>query len=357
MSIQQNFLAICKNRMTKSIIILLTVFVFASCSKQKKYTNVVYLKKDSIEIGILPEVGGRLVSLKLNNGDNFLISDTSLWHEELATLNAPSEIRNKKTYFGHINWVGPQSQWWINQDVYTDLRDQKSWWPPDPFLIYGNYEIEKKRKSYIKLKGPESAYSRIRFDKEYNISDDNSILLKASAINTSDKKVSWDIWFNTRNYGLNKCYVPAKKENCRFWVMTESENDSLEYNYEQGYFYFNRDSFTTPGIKLQTKALIYPEDGYMAVFSKNEMLLVQFERYNKEQVHPEQGMVEIYNQISSNEKDCLLEVEYHSPYETINPGESISSQIKWKLFSYKGENSTDAHITFLKKTWNNTEQL
>ena len=61
------------------------------------------------------------------------------------------------------------------------------------------------------------------------------------------------------------------------------------------------------------------------------MFTIYFEKHKKTEIHPAQGLVEIYNHTEHCEGNDLLEVEYHAPYKTLNVGESMSAWEVWRI--------------------------
>lgn len=308
------------------------------------------INNNNIEAIILPHIGGRLVSLRKNNGLNIIKSDPTLWNdkEEKPALDAFSDF---KAYNGHTVWVGPQCDWWIKQNSNDKRKQEMAMWPPDPFLIYGDYSIEKQTESNIILKSPESPISHVQLFKEYAINPDGSIFLKVVMVNNTNKDIEWDIWFNTRMDGMNKAYVPISKDKAKTKIehVISDTSSEMPYSLKDGFFTY------TPTIpekrfnERSSKTFIYPEKPYIAGFSNEQMLLIQFEKHPPESIHPQQSLVEIYNHTEHNPENALLELEYHSPYFKLKPDAFAESFEVWKIFDYNGANIPAEHISFLKE--------
>ena len=99
----------------KSVICICLINLYAAKSLD---SNLVWLLNDKIEVGILPEVGGRIVVLRKPGGMNMLKSDTLQWQPPWPEISLQAGFI---PYNGHIVWLGPQRKWWARQD----LNDQR----------------------------------------------------------------------------------------------------------------------------------------------------------------------------------------------------------------------------------------
>jgi len=308
------------------------------------------IRNADIEVIILPYIGGRLVSVKKNNGANILKSDPAMWNDtkEKPELNAFSDF---KAYNGHTVWVGPQCEWWIKQNENKARKDEASMWPPDPFLIYGEYSVEKQTGSSVVLKSPESPFSHIQLFKEYAINPDGSIFLKVIMVNNTKQKISWDIWFNTRMDGMHKAYVPVydNNEKTRIEHVISKVSTEMPYSIENDFFFYSPIAPPSTFNERSSKAFIYPKEPLIAGFSEENMLLIQFEKHPEKSIHKEQALIEIYNHTEQNPQNSLLELEYHSPYFTLKPDEFAEAHQVWNIYEYKGGNNSNDHINFLNK--------
>jgi len=303
---------------------------------------MVTLKKSGTKIVVLPEIGGRLVSLNKNNSDNILSSDSSLWNhkfdkpiEEYTSFDI-LQIRGLST------WVSPQSEWWIHQDINQEKKAAKDTWPPDPFLDYGKFEIINSTDNSIELLGPKSKYTGVQIKKSYTILDNGAVEVKAKATNIRNEDISWDLWFNTRLPGNCKSYVNVKNNNVR--VESNSPDKAVEYEIIDDYF-----TFTGSTPQTSSKAFITPKLPYIFAFNAGYLFIIHIDIYDEKNVHPEQGMVEVYNEVSKKDEESLLELEYHSPFKKMKPGGSIEITETWELVKYDGDNTATDHINFINK--------
>ena len=93
---------------------------------------------------------------------------------------------------------------------------------------------------------------------------------------------------------------------------------------------------------------IHPEKPYMALFKHEQCFMVRFPMHHRDEIHPDQALVEVFNLYSPLETG-LLELEYHSPYVTLEPGASFKASQEWIIHSYYGPSSRKGHNEFLEK--------
>ena len=117
---------------------------------------MIYLQNDELKIGILSNVGARMVYLSYNNSENMLLADSTQWHEDSSQSIVPNANSEFKPYNGFISWLGPQRQWRVQQDENLERREQAAVWPPDPYIIYGDFEVVSHSSNSIVLRGGNS---------------------------------------------------------------------------------------------------------------------------------------------------------------------------------------------------------
>lgn len=311
-------------------------------------SSIVELQNAGISIKISCALGGRIVFLSKDNSENILQSDPELWDDKnKPELSATSDF---KAYNGHIVWLGPQCDWWKNQDLNVSRRNEASVWPPDPFIIYGEYTIVEKTDRSIILQSPESPIWGVQLRKEIVINDDGTVYQNVTVTNVSSKTQSWDIWYNTRMNGFCKAYVPitTNSDDVRVILNQLGASDDMPYTTDSGFFSFQPIDPDVNFHDRSSKAFVYPEQNYIVGFSNDKAIKIVFEQHKKEEIHPEQALVEIYNYTDCDEKNALLELEYHSPYKTLAPGDSMQAWEVWEILDYNGTENAEDQIAFIK---------
>ncbi|HTF98579.1 MAG TPA: DUF4380 domain-containing protein [Cellvibrio sp.] len=324
------------------------MFVPLTLSAQAEI-DTFHLSNEAISVEITPDIGGRLLSAHLLNKPNILkIGDAVITNPDpVVSVDA-----NNIGYLGHEIWVGPQSQWWQQQSVNEKRRAAKAVWPPDPFLILGKNETQKKTSREIILQSPQSPVSGVSVRKTYSLVEKNSnqIKLQVDATNIRESNVAWDIWFNTRVPHQTHIYVPvASMADVRVEHFSDETYDGLTHSFSNGFFALeNANSKNKDGRK--GKVFIQPSQGWMAAFRDDQLLIIQFKLQPKSAIHPEQGQIELYQEfLHEDPGQGLLELEVHAPYTVLQPGSTMMASEVWTILPYPGASNPIAHHAFLQQ--------
>src|SRR5690606_9130758 len=133
----------------------------------------------------------------------------------LETVPAPEPAADGVDipYLGHVLWIGPQSAWWLDQDVNPQRRAAKAPWPPDPWLAYGRNRILERSAHAVALEGVDSPVSGLRASQRYRLSAraPAAMELEAAATNIRERPVRGDLWFNTRLPAASRVFVPVAR--------------------------------------------------------------------------------------------------------------------------------------------------
>lgn len=320
--------------------------------------DLIILKNKNIEVGILPEVGGRVVLLRIPGYENILKSDSTLWINSKTQKPKISAFSDFKAFDGHIVWVGPQNEWWTHQDINKNRKKTASVWPPDPYVIYGKFNIIARTDSSIKMVGPDSPISGIKLFKEVSIKETGEVKFTVTMENITQKNVKWDLWMNTRLDGYANCYVPINKNDLIEFMHTEDNmKETTPYKIENDFFTLCPSLPKTQKKQQVQEVHINPSQGYISAFNKNQMLLIWFKKNPKNKIHPLHGQVELYSSISHSGFDRLLELEMHGVYSELKPGETKSLSETWKIFPYDGDINSKSQIKYLKEILRNSLKI
>jgi len=330
-------------------IIVLILFLSSSAGGTGNGNGLIILSNNNIEVGILTEAGGRIVLLRKPGQKNILKSDEQIWENPEKHVPEISAFSEFKAFNGHITWVGPQKEWWIYQTLNEERKKTKADWPPDPYLIYGKNEIISQSDTSIKMVGLESPISGVRLFKEISINRFGKVTITTIAENTRDENISWDLWMLTRMDGFAKAYVPVEENGILELIQKETETvETTPYKIEEKYFTFNPSLPLKPKKEQIQEVHLYPSANYIAGFSERQMLLIRVDKLDQNLIHPNHGLVELYNYTNEKVDDNLLELEVHGAYKTLAPGEMMSLTETWELYHYNGGTNTTNQIKFLK---------
>lgn len=289
-----------------------------------------------------PHIGGRVLSYSLNGYPNVLKVDNALLAQGLPEVMPNGENLG---YLGHINWVGPQSQWWAQQSVNQQRLEQGAVWPPDPFTVLASASVEAVTPNEAQFLLPESPVTGLSITKTLSISPDGSVLLNAEAQNKRDTRVGWDLWFNTRLAPHSFVYVPVAEEHDVRLEAFDGTPFRRAVEIQGGILTLDM-SYT----RLKGKVFVQPSKGWMAAFTQGQLFVIEFEHLRREQIHPEQGQVELYlDYFADDENTGLLEMEVHSKYRHLEAQQSMHAFEKWRLYPYQGEDNTEKHIEELRR--------
>jgi hypothetical protein len=323
------------------------VLIAASASAQiEKLT----LNNGVIKVEVTPEIGGRLLSFGFKDRSNFLLL------ADLKTINTRPQVGPESDnigYLGHEMWVGPQSQWWVQQKANPKRAAEKVVWPPDPYLILAKNTVLENSPERIVLKSPESPVSGVQMVKAYALMPErkNSLKLQVRATNIRKESVAWDLWFNTRVPSNALVYVPvANAADVQQKNMEDAVNASLVYTLSDGILSLDMAAPPAGKVSRKGKLMIQPSQGWMASFRDKQVFIVQFPHQPKSAIHPEQGQVELYSEYNPNNlEEGLLEMEVHAPYKQLAPKEFMIADETWTILEYKGPETRNAHVAFLRK--------
>lgn len=322
-------------RNTPSMLILITLL--ANCNAEKKTENqLITLSNGTIEIGILPAVGGVLVRASLAGKKNILNSDSALWNESLEKRPSLDPKAPFKTYNGHITWLSPQSEWWIKQDSFPDLKNARSVWPPDPILTLAPYKITNQKPDEITLVSPESPFSKVQFTKIYRING-NTVTLTSQARNISKDTVSWGLWHNTRMNGWDNVFVKADSA-----ALLKTEyfgRDGIrkpELRYRDGFFTYDVAVPEKAKVVYKSKSFLNVKTPLIAGFHQNQWLIIRSEAIDNTQIHPEEARIELYIENSYQAANDLQELEIQFAYRQIAPNATIEATETWEIWPGTG---------------------
>lgn len=319
-----------------TLFLLITTFLFSCTTTKKPASKLVVLSNGKIEIGILPDAGAALVRASLVGKKNILQSDSTLWNElpgQRASLDPKAPF---KSYNGHITWLSPQSEWWINQDSLPELKKAHANWPPDPLLTVAPYRIISQTSGEITLVSPESKFSKVQFTKIYRI-DGNTVTLTTRARNFSKDTVSWGLWHNTRMNGWDAVFVQADSVALlKTQYMKQDDVRKPELNFDKGFYTYNSVFPESPQKVYKSKSFFNVEKPLIAGYHHQQWLIIRGDAFDPAQVHPNESRVELYIENSLYPEGDLQELEIQFAYRKIAPGASIEASETWEIFPGSG---------------------
>lgn len=312
------------------------------------------LENDILQLQLTPNIGGRVSYFSLKSHNNFINTGAAFTKNIIPEV---SPFADNIGYLGHIVWVGPQSQWWQQQQVNQDRLNNKANWPPDPYTIFAKNTVTLQSKNHITLQGVNSSVTGLRLDKEFSLTslNPNQVNLTTTATNISQTKRAWDLWFNTRVQG--DTYIVASvnnKSDVRVESFEQAQIGPIAVNYinkaADDYFVeFDVKELTRNKVSNKGKIFIQPNQGWLAGFNNGQLFIIAFPWQEKEHIHAEHGQIEIYADYQpQNLSNSLIEMEFHGPYQQLQPKQQMRVEAKWYLFPYPNNWNKQQMLDFLQ---------
>lgn len=346
----------------KRFVLLLSSFFTLLCQGADDYTAeqeaaLTWLKNDAAEVGILPDVGGRIVVYRRTGGNNVLYAKPELWNETDEKRPDPMDDPQSKLYQGHIVWVAPQDEWWRHQNFSPKYENI---WPPDPFHIYGNFNILEQSATGITLRGPASPVWGVQMTKRYTLAEDGALRLETTAVNSRDEAVSWNLWTVTRVPEDVRAYASVNMlsdEPLRFDLPRLGRQGFPYWGVRDGWFYLEPRLPLPPGSEgTNCKAYIYPDKMVLAAFIGGDLFLKLGDPVHPRAIHPAHRPLEIWRTYSPNH-DGFMELEMHGDFTRMEPGESISYGETWRLVPQAVANDVESQLKFLQQALSQRKEV
>ncbi len=144
---------------------------------------VKWLSRGDLRLGVVPEAGGRLLSVRYRDVE-LLWRNPALVDDELRGDFAPNSGRmgDWVNYGGDKTWPAPQG--WDGPDQWPG--------PPDPVLDSGSYQAVLAGDTITMTSAPDPR-TGLRFTRAVTVLDDG-YRLDLRAENVSDREVRWALW-------------------------------------------------------------------------------------------------------------------------------------------------------------------
>lgn len=309
----------------KVLLALLLLAGFATAAE------TVRLTEGGLELELNPRVAGRITSFRLRGGENVLYS--------IETDKFPPLVCDKDHFlslYGHVMWLGPQTDWWQQQQTEQTAKARGYTWPPDPYWEFADFAVVSRTKNAIVLKSPHSPFSGVTMTKEIRLLPGGEAVLTTTIENTGSKPVKWGLWSNTRIPGNAVVFaLPQSQKELRFEFSTwESPRERpLAFDAGEGFVRFpgtERQSVPKDG-KLTGKLFVLPRKPVIAAFIGEIFFLKRTKALAPEKIAPGHSQVELFGERNSDPALSFYELEFHGEYAELAPGQSLSMEETWIL--------------------------
>jgi hypothetical protein len=170
----------------------------------------VWLENGLVQLGFLPELGGRLLSFRVA-GRELLWRNDALVTPALAPVGhefGPNdgEMGDWRNYGGDKTWPAPQG--WGGPDEWPG--------PPDPVLDSGPYTVDATADSVTMTSAPDPR-TGLCLTRQFTLRD-TGYLLELTATNVSSQNKRWALWNVTQFPGAARCSSPCGTTRRRSWT-------------------------------------------------------------------------------------------------------------------------------------------
>jgi len=360
-------MTLASRRFQNAITLVVLILATTACSGNRcpsriqgglEDAGLLTLRDGELVLGIWPDAGGRVVHLSQGDSPNLLHAAPKQWRQPIAAPAADAPWRELN---GHIMWVGPQKQFWTQQDRLPTRRDSQSPWPPDPYMTLGRYRVVEASDAHATLIGPVSPISGLQLTKRYELLNGNEVRLDVAAVNRREQPVQWGLWSNTRINPEAHVFAPLPTDGAlRLDVPDRAKGVLFPYCIVNQWFYFEPRRAAPPGsVQYWTKAFIDSPEPVIAAFVGRWLFIKRRAGDLNGMIHPDQAAIELFR--SSDRTGGLCELEMHGAYTSLDPSQSMQWSETWRVVPLPNtpgspEQMTDALQAHIGKTRNMREQ-
>ena len=292
-----------------------------------------------VEVQVVPEIGGRVIQVKLDNYEYLFVND------ELAGCSPPASGVGPEgewlNYGGEKLWPAPQG------------RDSPDKWngPPDPILDgsphAGTIVQAKGDPAVVRLVSRNDPRSGICFSREIQMFADSSrVHVEATMTNVDSKPRRWGIWSVMQHNAANRSgdgydrnmrvYCPLNPDSIypKGYHITHGPEDHSSFQPDE-----SGRMVVTHYERKMGKIGVDSSAGWIAtVHGTAGYALVQCFRHYPEKEYPDQASVEVWHhgpygpkaaQTDPKTFPYFLESELLSPFAQLAPGESYTFSSDW----------------------------
>lgn len=321
--------------------LLLIVWAPIAPAAEDGALRLVRLENANFVVEVAPRLGGRIATLRRPDGENvfsFAAANRAMPESALPVAAADG------AYFpchGHVVWIGPQQDWWTQQEVNPARRAQRATWPPDPWLEYGSMEVVERTADAVRLTGSPSPISGLRLELRIRLAADGTVVEEIEAVNRSERTVSWDIWPNTRVRPDAQVFAPydtGSRLRVEYGTSDPVAERPLPPVMRDGFLTF--DTRRAPGEEdtLRVgKAFLKPSEPVLYAAAPRDLLIVAARSVAPGGVHPAHAPVEVYQCVGGDPARAVLELEFHSALTALPPGAGLRFAVGWRVLPMSGE--------------------
>lgn len=265
-----------------------------------------------IAIGIVPQLGGRIMSLKYRGEEIFFVQDK--YRGEVFDFD---QLKGDKKEFGFHFWGGDKT--WISPErLWVDKI-------PPLDLDAGNYEFSFDQNK-VTMQSAVCRETGLRITRDIKFGSENQVVLTETIKNESSAPLRRGIWNVTQILRPFDIYLPTAMENVRLYDDDDFKNCPIAKYRSKQDEWTKISCFDEGHFKFGARV----EHGKVKALRQIKNATLEFTKTFSIDPSAEYGhgaSVEVYNSPFYN----YCEIEVHSPLVTLNPGQSFSQEQEWHL--------------------------
>ena len=274
-----------------------------------------------ISLGVVPMIGGRILSLKFRGEELFFVSKELEGYR--PDLSGEKDLRALKRRCGFHFWGGDKT--WV--------APEKDWWErmPPLDLDSGPYACEQAGDG-LDLTSPVCRETGLQITRRIRLSDDGTISLQEEFLNTTKTLLRKGIWNVTQVLRTFDVWLPARVSDIRSYHI---EDPTLPAHNivpveKEGW------SCLPCRANICYKLGANVREGRAVLVKDTPSGRIIFERtfpIMPSAPYAHGSVVEVFNSFGYD----YCELEIHSPLFDIQPGQRVSFQQEWRLRSGAAE--------------------
>lgn len=274
-----------------------------------------------VSLGIVPQIGGRIMSLLYQGEELFFVQDE--YKGEICHFDEGTDLRKEKQRMGFRYWGGDKT--WV--------APQEAWFADTPPLVLdsGEYQIQLKENG-VKMMSLPCRETGLQIIRDVVIQDEQTIALNQTFRNISSEIVKWGIWNVTQMIRPFAVYLPAKKQQIRVYRGEDLiEHVGHKMSIDDDWVKVVCDDntrFKVGGMIDQGVILALRHTSTNNQKKQGETIaLVRSFDIAAEAAYAHDAIAEVYNSAQYN----YLEVEVHAPIQALQPDEEYCHSQVWKV--------------------------
>lgn len=299
------------------------------------------LSMGDVSLGIVPQIGGRIMSLMHQGQELFFVQDE--YKGEVCNFGEGIDLKKEKQQLGFRYWGGDKT--WV--------APQESWLEAVPPLELdsGEYQIQLKENG-VGMTSLPCRETGLQIIRDIVFEDAQTIVLHQTFRNISSKVVKWGIWNVTQMLRPFDVYLPAKKQQIRVYKGEDLIEDiAHKMSQKDAWVKVACDDNTRFKVGGMINEGVIVALRHISINHQKKqgatIALVRLFDIAATAPYAHDAIAEVYNSSQYH----YLEVEVHAPIRALKPWEEYSHSQVWKVARIDKIVGPDGAIDFLGLTW------